>query len=87
MGQNQELGARADAEDGDGDGHRPRVQGYFRAGRRAGVQSVLLLRNFPEWEGGTVVAVVPTLSGYPISLGSAFARYQIQIKVTYRVAG
>lgn len=42
-------------------------------------------RNFPEWEGSTVVAVVPTLSGYPISLGSAFARYQIQIKVTYRV--
>ena len=43
-------------------------------------------RNFPEWEGGEVTAIVPTLSAYPIALGSAFARYQIQIKVTYRVA-
>ena len=43
-------------------------------------------RDFPDWEGGEVVAIVPTLSGYPISMGSAFARYQIQIKVTYRVA-
>lgn len=44
-------------------------------------------RSFPEWEGGEVVAVVPTLSAYPISMGSAYARYQIQIKVTYRVTG
>ena len=43
-------------------------------------------RNFPDWEGGEVVAIVPTLSAYPVSMGSAFARYQIQIKVTYRVA-
>ena len=44
-------------------------------------------RNFPEWEGGEVVAIVPTLTAFPIAMGSAFARYQIQIKVTYRVAG
>jgi hypothetical protein len=43
-------------------------------------------RDFPDWEGGEVVGIVPTISGYPISMGSAFARYQIQIKVTYRVA-
>ena len=43
-------------------------------------------RNFPSWEGGEVTAIVPTLSAYPIAMGSAFARYQIQIKVTYRVA-
>ena len=43
-------------------------------------------RDFPDWEGGQVTAIVPTLSAYPIALGSAFARYQIQIKVTYRVA-
>lgn len=43
-------------------------------------------RNFPAWEGGEVVAIVPTLSAYPIAMGSAYARYQIQIKVTYRVA-
>lgn len=44
-------------------------------------------RSFPEWGGGEVTAIVPTLSAYPISMGSALARYQIQIKVTYRVAG
>ena len=44
-------------------------------------------RSFPEWEGGEVTAIVPTLSAYPISMGSAYARYQIQIKVTYRVTG
>ena len=43
------------------------------------------IRNFPDWEGGEVVAIVPTLNAYPISMGSAFARYQIQIRVTYRV--
>ena len=42
-------------------------------------------RNFPAWEGGTVVGIVPTLTAYPISMGSALARYQMQIKVTYRV--
>lgn len=42
-------------------------------------------RNFPDWEGGQVTAIVPTLSAYPIAMGSAFARYQMQIKVTYRV--
>ena len=44
-------------------------------------------RNFPDWEGCEVTAIVPTLSAYPIAMGSAFARYQIQIKVTYRVTG
>lgn len=42
-------------------------------------------REFPAWEGGEVTAIVPTLSAYPMTMGSAFARYQIQIKVTYRV--
>ena len=42
-------------------------------------------RRFPEWEGGEVTSILPTLSAYPIALGSAYARYQIQIKVTYRV--
>ena len=43
-------------------------------------------RDFPAWEGGEVIGIVPTLSAYPITMGSAYARYQIQIKVTYRVA-
>ena len=42
-------------------------------------------RDFPDWDGGEVVAIVPTISGYPIAMGSAFARYQIQLKITYRV--
>lgn len=42
-------------------------------------------RDFPAWEGGEVTAIVPTLTAYPMTMGSAFARYQIQIKVTYRV--
>lgn len=42
-------------------------------------------RIFPEWEGGEIISIVPTLTAYPISMGSAFARYQIQIRVTYRV--
>ena len=42
-------------------------------------------QNFPEWNGGTVLAIVPTLNAYPITMGSAYARYQIQIKVTYRL--
>lgn len=43
------------------------------------------LRRFPDWEGGEVTAILPTLSAYPIAMGSAYARYQIQIKVIYRV--
>ena len=42
-------------------------------------------RNFPDWEGGVVTGIVPTISAYPITMGSAFARYQIQIKVTYKL--
>lgn len=42
------------------------------------------LRNFPEWNQGTVKSIVPTLTAYPIAIGSNAARYQIQLKVTYR---
>ena len=41
-------------------------------------------RNFPEWSGGVVRAIVPTLTGYPVQVGSAAAKYQIQLKITYR---
>ncbi len=40
---------------------------------------------FPEWEGGRVTGITPTLTGAPIAFGAGVARYQIQIKVTYRV--
>lgn len=40
--------------------------------------------DFPDWEGGTVKAVLPTLTAYPAQVGSSTAKYQIQIKVDYR---
>lgn len=41
-------------------------------------------RDFPEWEGGRVTSIVPTLTGYPAQVGSSVAKYQIQLRVTYR---
>ena len=53
-----------------------------------GVMNWIVARNaaqdFPEWEGGTVTGVTPTLTGAPIAYGAGAARYQIQIKVSYR---
>lgn len=40
--------------------------------------------NFPEWDGGVVRAILPTLTAYPVQGGSTMAKYQIQISVTYR---
>ncbi len=40
--------------------------------------------NFPDWDGGTVKAILPTLTAYPAQVGSSTAKYQIQIKVNYR---
>ena len=42
------------------------------------------LRNFPTISGGTVKSIVPTLTAYPAEVGSDSAKYQIQIKMTYR---
>lgn len=42
------------------------------------------LREFPEWDGGTVKSVVPTLTTALMQGGSDTARYQIQIRITYR---
>lgn len=42
-------------------------------------------RDFPRWEGGAVTGVTPTLTGAPLAFGAGSARYQIQLKVTYRV--
>ena len=41
-------------------------------------------RNFPEWSGGTIKSIVPTLTAYPAQVGSNAAKYQIQLKITYR---
>lgn len=42
------------------------------------------LRNYPEISGGVVKSIVPTLTAYPAEVGSDSAKYQIQIKMTYR---
>lgn len=41
-------------------------------------------RNFPKINEGRVRSIVPTLTAYPIQVGSNAAKYQIQLKITYR---
>lgn len=41
-------------------------------------------RNFPAFTGGRIKSIVPTLTAYPIEIGSDAARYQIQLRITYR---
>ena len=41
-------------------------------------------RNFPLMNEGRVRSIVPTLTAYPVAPGSDAARYQIQIRITYR---
>lgn len=41
-------------------------------------------RNFPDICGGQVQSILPTLSVYPSELGSDAAKYQIQLKISYR---
>lgn len=40
--------------------------------------------NFPMWNKGHVTSIVPTLTAYPAQVGSSAAKYQIQIRITYR---
>lgn len=42
------------------------------------------LRNFPKITEGRVTSIVPTLTAYPAEVGSDAAKYQIQIRLTYR---
>nr|WP_325297912.1 hypothetical protein [uncultured Dysosmobacter sp.] len=41
-------------------------------------------RNFPTINEGKIRSIVPTLTAYPIEIGSSAARYQIQLRITYR---
>lgn len=41
-------------------------------------------RNFPKINEGRIKSIVPTLTAYPIQIGSDAAKYQIQLKITYR---
>lgn len=41
-------------------------------------------KNFPQINEGKIRSIVPTLTAYPIEIGSDSARYQIQLRITYR---
>lgn len=41
-------------------------------------------RNFPTINEGRVKSIVPTLTAYPVQIGSDSAKYQIQLRMTYR---
>ena len=41
--------------------------------------------NLPEWDGGVVTAVNVSNTGSPVQIGTDSARYQFQIKVTYKI--
>lgn len=40
--------------------------------------------NFPAWGDGVIQSLVPTLTANPTQAGANVARYQINIKITYR---
>lgn len=42
------------------------------------------MRNFPQMAGGQIKSIVPTLTAYVAEAGSDTARYQIQIRITYK---
>lgn len=42
------------------------------------------LRNLPHIPEGRVKSIMPTLTPYPAEVGSDAAKYQIQLKLTYR---
>ena len=41
-------------------------------------------KNFPEWQGGKIKSIVPTLTVYTTQVETSAAKYQIQIRITYR---
>jgi len=41
-------------------------------------------RNFPTINEGTVISIIPTLTQYVAEVGSDSAKYQIQLKLTYK---
>ena len=41
-------------------------------------------KDFPEWDGGRIRSILPTLTAYPAQVGSNMAKYQIQLRINYR---
>lgn len=50
----------------------------------AWIQQQTQLQNFPEWEYGIVISIIPDLSVYVADASASEAKYQIQIKIKYR---
>lgn len=42
-------------------------------------------KDFPEWADGEITAIEATNTGAPVQTGTDAARYQFQIKVTYKI--
>ena len=42
------------------------------------------IQNFPKMQDGRVKSILPTLTPYMVQAGSSTAKYQIQLKITYR---
>lgn len=42
-------------------------------------------RDFPEWADGQITAIEASNTGAPVQTGSDAARYQFQIRVTYKI--
>lgn len=60
-------------------GFLQRVEAWILAQNAAGA--------FPEWEGGRVTAILPTLSGAPEGFSSGEARYRLKLRVEYEATG
>ena len=41
--------------------------------------------NFPEWDDGTITAIECTNTGAPVYTDANEARYQFQLKITYKI--
>lgn len=41
-------------------------------------------RNFPTIQGGVVKSIVPTLTAFPAQVDTDSAKYQIQLRLTYK---
>lgn len=48
------------------------------------IQTQNTSRNYPRIPNGSILNITPTLTAYPAEVGSDVAKYQIQIKLTYR---
>lgn len=41
--------------------------------------------NFPQISNGHIKSILPTLTAYPVQIGSDSAKYQIQLQMVYKI--